>query len=803
MNVNNSSYNFITTIDEAITSKKTLYKKILSDKFISAEKNKQKCGYSKVTFLDIARNINKWKKEHSNDTDFNPDKAITILETAQVNKENKLKIQCGFIRSIRNFLSKLQNIFLIGSFKTSLKYSADLLVDLRKYQKLTINPVVPPVTPDNPSEQITPGTSVVSTAETPKPTKIENPKPSENNSITTTEEPTAPPVTVSTPTEPKKDKEEALQPLSTATSAVQSEPEKNNSEITLSQTLTEPKPPATDPNLTPQPSQVETTATEQTSTLQPLQVETTATEPTKTTITDSEKPKQDSPSKSVKGEETQNNQPKVEIISKEELAEIRELYKQGKIEIKKGDVKKAFSIAENLINKKEYDKGINLLEKCARFYKNRAQIGDIDKELNIINLITSNYATIRPDAWTLLHAELYAADYLRRQYPAADPIHVGPILSENGKRILDIDQARTTTGLIMQQLRDYREEIDAEAVKDKLSKKIRLERDATYSEQGPTLNHLNLYPKEVSGAVNSFNFSTVTARGAEISGLGYIIEKSVMEDRHINTSIEISKEGSATKTATLFCVFDGHGGYECADFMEKNFANLLKEKLKDVDTNNDLQMWNLLKTIFVYARDEWKKTEAFKINSHPGSAAIACLIIDGKLWVASAGDCRAVLSSQKNGRLEQLSKDAKFENPNTISAQTRKLKKKEEDRFLESLHKRNGKAELVQGVLRVHTLNMPRSIEGNPDLMCVSARAGVTQTKICDNGILIIGCDGLWDKLSSMEAVLIAEGVARDKNTGKLDTIAIAASLRKEVIDKGGMDNLTITVVDLTQVPQV
>lgn len=166
-------------------------------------------------------------------------------------------------------------------------------------------------------------------------------------------------------------------------------------------------------------------------------------------------------------------------------------------------------------------------------------------------------------------------------------------------------------------------------------------------------------------------------------------------------------------------------------------------------------------------------------------------MIDGDLWVANAGDSRAVL---KNGdsswplfgySVQQLSRD---------------LKPGDSD-MRRGIERRGGFV-ARNGCLRVNgCLAVARAIgdwclKGADGKKCVSPLpkiSKVPKSKIWSGSNLVIACDGLWDVASSKQAI---QAVKTEKQKGlNLDTVA--SNLASAAYHANSEDNISVMVVDL------
>ena len=180
-------------------------------------------------------------------------------------------------------------------------------------------------------------------------------------------------------------------------------------------------------------------------------------------------------------------------------------------------------------------------------------------------------------------------------------------------------------------------------------------------------------------------------------------------------------------------------------------------------------------------------------NDQSGSCAIAVIIIGSKCYIANTGDSRAILSSNKGHNVIQLSKDHK---PNTPTEKTRIIS--------------NGGKIYCQHntIFRVlpGRLSVSRTFgDAHAKLVKHGGKEGVV---IADPDVIklniepnhdfiIIGSDGLFDKLTNEEIIKTAwktkeesKAITPHKSAGKM----IDAILEAAVSNKS-LDNITAVMI--------
>lgn len=230
-----------------------------------------------------------------------------------------------------------------------------------------------------------------------------------------------------------------------------------------------------------------------------------------------------------------------------------------------------------------------------------------------------------------------------------------------------------------------------------------------------------------------------------------------MEDAHF---IHPALEGPGWEDTAAFCVMDGHGGKEVAEFCAHYLpAQIVARSSRDV-ANSLVSAFHEMDEML---RDGERgmngepgfnnfKGRATRANPHwVGCTAVVCLIRSDVIIVANAGDSRAVLSRRRQA--VPLSEDHKPNNP------------REKDR----IHKAGGHVERQQiGADNVQyrvngNLNLSRSIgdleyKKNPNLLpgeqmiCSTPEVHNFKREPGDEFVLL-ACDGVWDVLTNQDAI--------------------------------------------------
>ncbi|KAL6968692.1 protein-serine,threonine phosphatase [Sarracenia purpurea var. burkii] len=272
-------------------------------------------------------------------------------------------------------------------------------------------------------------------------------------------------------------------------------------------------------------------------------------------------------------------------------------------------------------------------------------------------------------------------------------------------------------------------------------------------------------------------------RSGSFSDIG---PRRYMEDEHIRIDDLSAHYGSLLglpKPSAFYGVFDGHGGPEAAAYVRKNALRLFFEDAKfprtiNVDEAFLVEVENSLRKSFLLA--DLALADDGSVSSSSGTTALTALVLGRLLMVANAGDCRAVLC--RKGEAIDMSQDHR---PNYASERRRveELGGYIDDGYL------NGVLSVTRA-LGDWDMKLPRG-SASPLIADPEFRQMVLTE---DDEFLIIGCDGIWDVMSSQHAVsLVRRGLRRHD-----DPEQCARDLVMEALRLNTFDNLTVIVVCFT-----
>ncbi|XP_062164017.1 probable protein phosphatase 2C 27 [Alnus glutinosa] len=255
--------------------------------------------------------------------------------------------------------------------------------------------------------------------------------------------------------------------------------------------------------------------------------------------------------------------------------------------------------------------------------------------------------------------------------------------------------------------------------------------------------------------------------------------KHYMEDEHICIDNLIEHLGATAdfpSPGSFYGVFDGHGGTDAASFIRNNILRFIVE-----DSHFPICAEKAIKSAFVKA--DYAFADASTLDISSGTTALTALIFGRTMIIANAGDCRAVLG--RRGRAIEMSKDHK---PNCTSERIRieKLGGVIYDGYL------NGQLSVARALGDWH-------MKGPRGSACpLSAEPELQETHLTeDDEFLIMGCDGLWDVMTSQGAVTMARKELMLHN----DPERCSRELVREALKRNTCDNLTVIVVCFSSDP--
>ncbi|CAN8321238.1 unnamed protein product [Cochlearia groenlandica] len=269
-----------------------------------------------------------------------------------------------------------------------------------------------------------------------------------------------------------------------------------------------------------------------------------------------------------------------------------------------------------------------------------------------------------------------------------------------------------------------------------------------------------------------------------------IRSRETMEDEHIcidDLSANLRSLDISVPSG-FYGVFDGHGGPEAAIYMKENLTRLFFEDavFSEMPTIvNSFFLEELAKSHRkAFALADLAMADESAVSGSCGTTALTALVIGRHLMVANAGDCRAVLCRRG------VAVDMSFDHRSTYEPERRRIEGLGgyfEDGYL------NGVLAVTRAI-GDWELKHPLTSTSSPLISDPEIQQMVLTE---DDEFLILACDGIWDVLSSQNAVSnVRQGLRRHG-----DPRQSAMELGKEAARLNSSDNLTVVVVCLSSVP--
>lgn len=271
------------------------------------------------------------------------------------------------------------------------------------------------------------------------------------------------------------------------------------------------------------------------------------------------------------------------------------------------------------------------------------------------------------------------------------------------------------------------------------------------------------------------------------------------EDAHIS-ALDIAPD------THLFTVFDGHGGSEVAKFCEAKFTNVLLENENFKSGNYEkalketfLRMDQIMETPEgqmelqqVIGRDKnldqnQLLSRADFAISNAGCTSNVLLVVGNNYYCANAGDARCLVY-KRTGEHVFLSEDHKPD----MEIEYKRIQKAGgyvvDGRVCENLN-------LTRAI---GDLEYKRNSDLPPEEQIITANPDIVKREFTEeDNFFILGCDGIWELLTTEE---ICAYVEKNINDPEMPMTKLAESLLDKMIatetsEGVGCDNMSITIV--------
>lgn len=259
--------------------------------------------------------------------------------------------------------------------------------------------------------------------------------------------------------------------------------------------------------------------------------------------------------------------------------------------------------------------------------------------------------------------------------------------------------------------------------------------------------------------------------------------RTYMEDRSIFKPIHFMAAKEQCH-AEVGGVFDGHGTARVAQFIQSYLHVFLQTTLEMYNKEgvSDYGICKALRATF-----KWLHRLSPEQTIYHGSTAIVAFIFNQVVWMANAGDCRAIFCPEnpEKGICVTVTEDASLHNP----------------RFIRKVEKLKGKIieektgfRRVKGILGLGSSLGDHQIV-NEDQQCCIPHTPIVTCIPQEKGILLLASDGVWHGFSSMDvAKLIREIMSK---TG--EEAFIAQGIVSSVLAAGESDNISVVVIPLSK----
>ena len=259
-----------------------------------------------------------------------------------------------------------------------------------------------------------------------------------------------------------------------------------------------------------------------------------------------------------------------------------------------------------------------------------------------------------------------------------------------------------------------------------------------------------------------------------------------MEDAHMCI---VNFNGKAEEA--LFAVFDGHGGREVAAFSKQNFPRVLLES----DLYKNGEYLEALRRGYLRLDELLNEQDKEKWQS-VGCTAVSLFFKDKDIFVANAGDSRAVLC--RRGVAVNLTEDHKPTHPDERC-------RIQDAGGIVVYGRVNGNLNLSRSIgdlaFKNETQLIPEKqiITANPDIF-----HRVIDTE--QDEFIVIACDGIWEVMDSQSVCDFIKPKLREVQSPatEIQLSAVVAQLLDAVCSQNvgkargkGLDNLTCVILDL------
>lgn len=245
---------------------------------------------------------------------------------------------------------------------------------------------------------------------------------------------------------------------------------------------------------------------------------------------------------------------------------------------------------------------------------------------------------------------------------------------------------------------------------------------------------------------------------------------------------------------SFFAVYDGHGGFACAEFLKENLHKFIRDQL----INHPQRLLAVNRTLHEGIHQAFKECDLAFYSKYreeadkQGSTAIVCLIIGDRIIACNLGDSKAILC--RKGRAVELSFDHK---PNFPEEKQRI----EQNGGFVAFNRLCGMLAISRsfGDFKFKAEGEKPTEESRKRLLSNSPDIREIYINPQDDEFLLLACDGMFEAFTPQAVVtLIRQKLARMQPTEQDPSRVIREVVNEAIYSKRTRDNVTAILVTLS-----
>ncbi|KAK7343246.1 hypothetical protein VNO77_11845 [Canavalia gladiata] len=311
----------------------------------------------------------------------------------------------------------------------------------------------------------------------------------------------------------------------------------------------------------------------------------------------------------------------------------------------------------------------------------------------------------------------------------------------------------------------------------------------------PTDDDISTRNGDASGRIDGLLWSRDSGRHAngEFS-MSVVQANNLLEDQSQLESGPLSLVAGSLQ-GTFVGVYDGHGGPEASRFVNEH----LFKNIKKLTSDNQGMSADVINKAFLATEEEFLSVVEKQWVHKPqiasvGSCCLIGIVCNGELYIANAGDSRAVLgtldeatkeikavqlSSEHNASLESVRQELRSLHPDDPQIVVMKHKVWRVKGLIQ-VSRSIGDAYLKKAEFNKAPLLPKFRISGPFEKPILKAEPAILVQKLYpEDQFLIFASDGLWEHLSNQEAVDIVQNYPRNGVAKKLVKTALCEAAKK------------------------